>query len=75
MTKEKKTTSTKKTSKAKLVKVEEKPFDLIIDLAQLMRMRLEKKSNWLKKLHIEKRKKLIQNLWILNQLKHLGIRD
>ena len=31
MTKEKKTTSTKKTSKAKLVKVEEKPFDLIID--------------------------------------------
>ena len=28
MTKEKKTTSTKKTSKAKLVKVEEKPFDL-----------------------------------------------
>ena len=30
MTKEKKTTSTKKTSKAKLVKVEEKPFDLII---------------------------------------------
>lgn len=31
MTKEKKTTSTKKTSKVKLVKVEEKPFDLIID--------------------------------------------
>lgn len=31
MTKEKKTTSIKKTSKAKLVKVEEKPFDLIID--------------------------------------------
>lgn len=31
MTKEKKTTSTKKTSKSKLVKVEEKPFDLIID--------------------------------------------
>ena len=34
MTKEKKTTSTKKTSKAKLVKVEEKPFDLIIDIGQ-----------------------------------------
>ena len=31
MTNEKKATSTKKTSKAKLVKVEEKPFDLIID--------------------------------------------
>lgn len=74
MTKEKKTTSTKKTSKAKLVKVEEKPFDLIIDFGPAHENEARKEIELAEEIAYRKRK-TFQNLWILNQLKHLGIED
>lgn len=70
MTKEKKTTSTKKTSKAKLVKVEEKPFDLIIDFGPAHENEDRKEIELAEEIaYREKKRSLFKNLWILKPTK------